>query len=108
MVALDKKNKVTLVILALLVVFMLVLAAMASKFKSPPHPGEGSVDPASGIHITVSGDITDSQGTSSSSIIRRDGNIYTLTGNTTSMVTIEKSNVVLDGRGFSAKRNFLI
>ncbi|MCL4429699.1 MAG: hypothetical protein M1167_02995 [Chloroflexi bacterium] len=95
-----KKKKATLVVSTLLVVFTLVLAATAFTFKPASQPGEGYVDPASGIHITPSGEITGSTG-NSSNIIHRDGNVYTLTGNITSMVTIEKSNIVFDGKGFS-------
>ena len=65
------------------------------------NPAKVHVDPASGIHITPNGDITDSSVNSSSTIIQRDGNVYTLTGDTTSMVTIEKNNIIFDGGGFS-------
>jgi hypothetical protein len=101
MVTLGRKGKATLLVSVLLVVFTLVLAALAFTYKPVPQPGEGYVDPASGIHITPSGDITDSSVNSSNTIIQRDGNVYTLTGNITNMVTIEKSNIVFDGKGFS-------
>ena len=102
MVSLRGKGQVTLVGAVFLVI--LALAVAATIFSSPPppsHPGEGSIDPASGIHINSSGDITTPLADSPVNNIQRQGDTYTLTGSTTNMVTIEKSNIVLDGNGFA-------
>jgi hypothetical protein len=63
-------------------------------------PGEGYIDPAYAIHINPDGEVTDANANSSSVNIHRDGNIYTLTGNVTNKLILEKSNVVFDGGGF--------
>ena len=97
-------NREILSVAAFSIILVVVASFLAAAFllgTVPSRHGEGYVDPASGIHITPSGDIKDSQGISSSSIIQRNGNIYTLTANMFSMVTIEKSNIVFDGGGFS-------
>jgi nitrous oxidase accessory protein NosD len=64
--------------------------------------GEGYQDPATAIHITPSGDIMDPTFGSSGSNITRVGNTYVLTANVSNWVIIERSNIVLDGRGFSS------
>jgi hypothetical protein len=58
MVTLHGKAQVTLVGAVLLVVLALTVAAAFPSQNHPIHPGEGSIDPASGIHIGSSGDIT--------------------------------------------------
>ena len=52
MVTLGRKGKATLLVSVLLVVFTLALAALAFTYKPVSQPGEGYVDPASGIHIS--------------------------------------------------------
>jgi nitrous oxidase accessory protein len=99
MVALNRKITAAVLATVLLAVCVFAVAADVFMHMSPSQPGEGYVDPASGIHITPSGDIKGSAINSSN--IHRDGDVYTLTSNLTSMVTIEKSNIVLNGRGFS-------
>ncbi len=77
------------------------MAAVFFYAKSILSPWRRLSDPATAIHINASGDITDSSVVSSITNIHRDGNLYTLTGNLTNWVIIEKSNIVLDGMGFS-------
>jgi hypothetical protein len=101
MVALNRK-----IIAAILATLLLAVCIFAVETEvSIPKPfsqyGEGYQDPAAAIHITPSGDITDSAIESPSININRDGNVYTLTGDIRNWVIIEKSNIILDGRGFS-------
>jgi hypothetical protein len=98
------RKKKAVVAASLLLAICIFLSFSSVFFHSvPSRPGEGYMNPSSGIHITPAGDIIDSAGTSSNIniIIHRDGNTYTLMGNITSPVTIEKSNVRFDGQGFS-------
>ncbi len=102
MVTLHGKGKAALVAAVFLV--LLALAVAATVFSSPPlssQPGEGSVDPASGIHINSSGAITTPLSDSPVNSVHRQGNTYTLTSDITSMLTIEKSNIVLEGNGYA-------
>ncbi len=64
--------------------------------------GEGYQDPATAIHITPNGDIVDPTYSSLDANIIRDGNIYRLIANVSNWVIIERSNIVVDGRGFSS------
>ena len=60
-----------------------------ANFKPPPLPA---------VHITIDGGISDS-----SALIRRNGDIYTLTGNwssTSYYLEVDRSNIVIDGAGF--------
>jgi nitrous oxidase accessory protein len=87
-------------------VFLLLLAVAVAVtvFSSPPlpiQPSEGSIDPASGIHITSSGAITTPLSDLPVKNIQRQGNMYIVTGDTVSMLTIERSNIVLEGNGFA-------
>jgi hypothetical protein len=102
MIKLHGKGKAALVGAVLLVVLALAFAATVFLF-SPlsSQPGEGSIDPASGIHINSSGDLTSPLSNLSVNIIQHQENTYTLTANTTSMLTIEKSNIILDGNGYA-------
>ena len=103
MVVLSRKGKVTLLFSLLLVVFTLALATVI--FSSIPFPsyqhGEGYVDPASAIHINSSGDILIPPFGSTNYKIERQGNTYILTGNVLNWLILEKSNIVLEGRGFT-------
>ncbi len=103
MVTLNPKTKAAVVLTVLLAVclFLVVAGSFLVGPHAYSHPGEGYMDPAGAIHITPNGDITGSGFNSSSTNIRRDGDIYTLTGNVTNWLIIEKSNIVFDGRGFS-------
>ena len=96
----NRKKLAAILITSVSIVCVLLVAILSNVFLcSYPHQGEGYVDPASGIHIAPSGEIT---GAPLNFIgIRHEGDVYTLTDNITAMVTIDKSNVVLDGDGFS-------
>ncbi len=93
MVTLGRYGKATIVVTVLLVAVAFA-AAIFSSSQPNYQPGEGSLGPASGIHITPGGDITGSTVNSSSTIIQCDGNVYALTGNTANMVTIEKQHSI--------------
>ncbi len=96
----NRKKLAAILITLVLIVCVLIVAALSTMFlHSYPHPGEGYVDPSSGIHIAPTGDITGVPFNFTG--IRHEGDVYTLTGNITAMVTIDKSNVVFDGGGFS-------
>jgi len=71
MVAINRKIKV--IIIATVLLAVCIFAAVTEIFipKLLSRPGEGYVDPASGIHITPSGDITGSQ------VIRRASSVVT-------------------------------
>lgn len=98
-----RKRKLTgiLLLAVLLAVCIGILLVQNSVVNSVPYHGEGYQDPATAIHITHSGDIIDHTYNSSGSNITRVGNTYTLTANVSNWVIIEKSNIVLDGKGFS-------
>ncbi len=96
----NRKKLAKILIASVSIVCVLLVVILSNVFlRSYPHPGEGYVDPASGIHIAHSGEITGAPINFTG--IHHEGDVYTLTGNITAMVTIDKSNVVLDGDGFS-------
>ena len=57
-----------------------------------------NIEPSQAITIDSNG------GISATDKIRCDGNVYTLTGNVVNTIRIDKSNVVLDGAGFTLER----
>ena len=75
--------------LSALVLGLQSLVPAKANFKPPPLPA---------VHITSDGDISNS-----SALIRRNGDIYTFTGNwssTSYYLEVERSNIVIDGAGF--------
>jgi hypothetical protein len=95
----SKKTAAILITLLLVVCLALVANMIIISISSAPFPGEGYVNPASGIHIAPSGDIIGVPLNFTG--IRHDGDVYTLIDDITAMITIDKSNIVLDGGGFS-------
>ena len=57
-----------------------------------------NIEPAQAITINSNG------GISGTDKMRCDGNVYTLTGNIVYTIMVDKSNVVLDGAGFTLER----
>ncbi len=75
-----------LLLLSALVLGLQKTIVVEANFKPPPLPA---------IHITASGDI------SNSSDLIRIGDVYTFTGNwTTYVLEVERSNIAIDGKGF--------
>ncbi len=100
----NKKLKIAIGI-GLFAVSMLVVFAQIFVYVPVSHPGEGYMDPAYAIHITLNGAVTEISITHSSDNIHRNGNIYTLVGNVTNWIIVEKSNIVLNGGGFTLSGN---
>ena len=57
-----------------------------------------NIEPAQAITIDSNG------GISGTDKMRHDGNVYTLTGNIDYTIRVDKSNIVLDGAGFTLER----
>ncbi|MCL4429661.1 MAG: hypothetical protein M1167_02800 [Chloroflexi bacterium] len=99
MVTLGRGEKTALIAIALLALVAVPTVYLTAIYRDPMYM-RYYVDPASAIHITASGDITTPTFDTSASNIQRVGNTYTLTGNITNWLIIEKSNMVLEGNGF--------
>ncbi len=55
----NRKKLATILIASVSIVCVLLVVILSNVFlRSYPHPGEGYVDPVSGIHIAHSGEIT--------------------------------------------------
>ncbi|PVX26715.1 MAG: hypothetical protein CW691_00555 [Candidatus Bathyarchaeum sp.] len=53
-----------------------------------------------GVHILEDGSVTPYDAP-----VRRDGNVYTLTGDVTYSITVEKDNITIDGAGYTLQGN---
>jgi parallel beta-helix repeat protein len=76
-------------VLPVVVLGLQSVGVVMANFKPPPLPA---------VHITSDGDISNS-----SALIRRNGDLYTFTGNwsaTSYFLEVDRSNIVIDGVGF--------
>ena len=58
------------------------------------------------IHITQNGDITTPASYNQTPPIERNGDKYTFTGDTSALLVVDKSNIVIDGCGFGVATTF--
>lgn len=99
MVTLGKGKKTVIIAFALLMLVLVPTAYFSLTYREPAYL-RYYVDPASAIHITSSGDIKAPNGDTSGANIHRNGNIYSVTGDVSNWLIVEKSNIVLNGNGF--------
>ncbi len=101
----SNKKLTIVIVIGLFAVGILVVFTQIFVYVPSSHPGEGYMNPTYAIHITPSGAVTEFSVTHSSDNIHRDGNIYTLVGNVTNWIIVEKSNIVLNGGDFTLSGN---
>jgi|GEM_PF-2867569 parallel beta-helix repeat protein len=109
MVALSRKAKLIIqgTLLAIILVFLVVVAALANTgIYTNYYPKYSPPDPKDSIHIAPDGSITAPTTYNETVPIQRNGDKYTLTGDITLTVIVDRSNIVVDGCGFSVATKF--
>ncbi len=99
MVTLNRGKKTALIAITLLAVIMVPTVYLTATYVDPLSR-RYYINPDSAIHISPNGDITTPTSDISTPNIQRSEDTYTLTGNITNWLIIEKSNLVFKGNGF--------